>query len=149
MRVASFSKLVSEVQRQESSTSVSQLPEKGSSKTEADDAVIVVLDFSVEALAAFEDQGLKGLFDRSALVAHVGGSLLEAGFGRAGAEDLAEFVEADLFADVELDEDQDGAAQRGLRLRRLLQLGGDVACETSRSGDRGCEFAIHKLIAAG
>jgi hypothetical protein len=37
--------------------------------------------------------------------------MLEAGFGGAGAEDLAELVEADFFADVELDQDQDRAAQ--------------------------------------
>ena len=110
---------------------------EGKFELEADDAVIVVLDFSGKALAAFERQGLKGLFDRSALVADVGGSLLETGFGLAGREDLAELVEADLFADVELDEDQDGAAQGSLRLRRLLQLGGDVV------GDDGCRFAIH------
>ena len=114
---------------------------EGKFELEADDAIIVVLDFSGEALATFQGQWLKGLLDRSALVAHVGGSLLETGFGLTGGEDLAELVEADLFADVELDEDQDGAAQGGLRLRRLLQLGGDVAGDVA-SGDSG-EVAVH------
>ena len=86
---------------------------EGQLEDEADDAVVVVLDLSGEALAAFEDQRLEGLLDRRALVADVGGSLLEAGLGGAGWEDLAELVEADLFADVELDQDQDRSAQRG------------------------------------
>jgi hypothetical protein len=79
---------------------------------QADDAVIVILDLALEALAAVEDERVEAFFDGRTLVADVSGSLmLEAGFGGAGAEDLAEFVEADLFADVELDQDQDRAAQ--------------------------------------
>ena len=55
-REASFSKLVSEVQRQESSTSLSQSAGKGQLEDQADDAVIVVLDLALKALAAVEDE---------------------------------------------------------------------------------------------
>ena len=92
-----------------------------------------------EALAGFEDQRLERLDYRRPLVADVaGGRVLEAGFGGAGAEDLAQFVEADLFADVELDQDEDGAAQRVLAPASIAaDLGGEVV------GDDGCRFAIH------
>ena len=110
---------------------------EGEFEHEADDAVVVVLDLAVEALAGVEHQGLEGLLDGRALVADVGGSLLEAGFGGAGAEDLAEFVEADLFADVELDQDQDRAVQGSLRLRRLLQLASERSWRDVGSGDGG------------
>ena len=70
----------------------------------------------VEALAAFEDEGLDALDDRGALVADVaGGGMLEAGLLAACAEDGAEKVEADFFGDVELDEDEDGALESGGR----------------------------------
>jgi hypothetical protein len=52
--------------------------------------------------------------------------MLEIGlFEGAGAEDLTQLVEADLFANVELDQNEDRPAQRGLcRLpRHALGLG--------------------------
>jgi hypothetical protein len=74
---------------------------------QANDAVVVVLDFSGEALAGIEDEWVESLFDGRTLVADVGGSLFEAGVGGAGSEDVAEDVEFDFFADVELDQDED------------------------------------------
>ncbi len=68
------------------------------------------------------------LLDRRTLVADVGRGLFEAGFGGAGPEDGAENVEADLFADVELDQDEDGAAEGGGGLGS--QIGG-LAAESS------------------
>jgi hypothetical protein len=75
---------------------------EGELEDQADYAVVVVLDLSGEALAGVEDQGLESFFDWGALVANVGGSF-ETGLGGAGSDDLTEGVEADLFADVELD----------------------------------------------
>ena len=91
-----------------------RVPAAGERKfeNEADDSVVVVLDLALEALSAVEDEGLERFLDGRTLVADVSGSLmLEAGLGGAGSEDVAELVEADLFADVELDQDQDGAAE--------------------------------------
>ena len=103
------------------------LPVAGERELEdqADYAVVVILDLSGEALAGVEDQGLERLLDGRALVADVGWGFFETGLGGAGSDDLAEGVEADLFADVELDQDQDGAAERagGGRLRARLDLG--------------------------
>ena len=75
MRVARVSKLVSEVQRQESWIRSSQSAGKRQLEDQADDAVIVILDLSVKALAAFEDERLERLLDRRTLVADIGGSL--------------------------------------------------------------------------
>ncbi len=111
---------------------------------EADDAVVVVLDFPGKALAGFEDQGLKRLLDRRTLVADVGRGLLEDGFGFAGREDGAENVEADLFANVELDQDQDRSAQGRVGLGALLHLGGQVAGNVG--ADHGCDFAVHRAV---
>ena len=81
---------------------------KGQLEDDAQHAVVVVLDLDVETLAAFENQRLDRLDDRRTLEADVSGSgVLEAGLLAARAEDVAEVVEADLFADVELDQDQD------------------------------------------
>ena len=88
---------------------------EGQLEDHADHAVVEILDVALQALAAFEDEGFEGLFDRRALEADVAGSeVLEAGIGGAGAEDLAELVEANLFADVELDQNQDRAGQGGV-----------------------------------
>ncbi len=74
----------------------------------ADYAVIEIPDVALESLATFKNQRLEGFFDWRALVADVAGSEMpEAGVGGAGAENLAELVEANFFADVELDQDQD------------------------------------------
>jgi len=92
---------------------------------QADDAVIVILDLSGEALAGVEDQGLERLLDGRPLVANVGWGFFETGLGSAGSDDVAEGVEADLFADVELNQDQDGTAKRAGsgRLRAGLDFG--------------------------
>ncbi len=109
---------------------------------QADDAVIVVLDLTFEALAAVEDQRVESFFDGRTLVANVSRSLvLEAGFGGAGSEDLAELVKTDLFADVELDQDQNRPTQ-GCRSRQLGRRRGVVGDQAA--DHRGCEFAIHK-----
>src|SRR5579859_948980 len=116
---------------------------EGQLEEQADDAVVIVLDLSREALAGFEDERLKRLFDRSALVADVGGRLLEAGFGLARGEDLAEFVEADLFAYVELDQDQHHATQGagGLGRRGFLNCGGEFSGDFG--ADDGGDVAVH------
>ena len=56
---------------------------------------------------------------------------------------LADHVKTDLFADIVLNQDQDGAAQRadGGNLRRLLDLDRQVPCNVG--ADNGCDFAIH------
>src|ERR1700685_3728573 len=108
---------------------------------QADDAVIVVLYLTFEALAAFEDERFEAFFDGGALEANVFGSLVfEAGFGGAGSEELAEFVELDLFADVELDQGEDGALERsgGGAGRQGVELVGD-------GGRGGLEWAVHLL----
>ena len=59
---------------------------------------------------------LEGFFDRRTLVADIAGSgVFEAGIGGAGAEDLAQLVETNLLANIELDQDQHRAAQGGVR----------------------------------
>jgi hypothetical protein len=67
-----------------------------------------------------QHQGPNGLDDRGALVAYIsGGRVLEAGlFQSACTKDLTQLIEPDFFANVKLDEDEDGAAQR--RLNRDL-----------------------------
>ncbi len=82
-------------------------------------AVVVILDLTVKALAAVQHQGVDGFDDRRALVADVSGSgMLEAWvLYRTRAKDLAQLVEPDFFANVELDKDEDGPAQRRLNHR--------------------------------
>src|ERR1700679_3085231 len=74
-----------------------------------------------------EGERFEDLLEGRALVLNVGWSLLEAGLGGAGSEDVAENVEANLFADVELNQDQDGAAEGRrnvlFRTRRGFRLG--------------------------
>ena len=79
----------------------------------AEHAVIVVLDLHVEAFAAFEDQRFDRLDDRSALEADVSRRrMLEAGLLAAGSKDVAQRVEVDLLANVELDQHQHRPLQR-------------------------------------
>ena len=93
--MASFSKLVSEVQRRGEFDERFPVAGEGQLEDEADYAVVVVLDLSGEALAGVEDQRLEAFVDRRALVADVGGGLAvlkvawacgpeEAGGGRRG-----------------------------------------------------------------
>jgi hypothetical protein len=85
---------------------------KGQLEDHADYTVVEILDVALEAFAAFEDQGFEDFFYRGTLEADVArGDVFEAGIGSARAEDLAELVEANLFAYVELDQDQDRAAE--------------------------------------
>ena len=69
--------------------------------------------------------------------------MFKAGVDGACAEDLAKLVEANLFANVELDQDEHGAAER--RIRRLggyqcgQGLGGNLAYDWG--GD--CGFTVH------
>ena len=88
---------------------------KGELVKDADDAIVVVFDFAGELLAGIEDEGIGGHDDGRALVADVGGSgVFEVGLlDGAAVNDLLQAVEEDLFADVELDEDEDGAGERG------------------------------------
>lgn len=100
---------------------------EGELEDDGEDAVVVVLDLGAEALAAVEDERFDGFDDGRALVADVAGSgvferrLRDGG----GAEDMAELVEANLFADVELEKDEDGAGERaGGGRRGWRDLGG-------------------------
>ncbi len=107
---------------------------------QADDSVVVVLDFAREALAGFEDERVERLFDGRTLVANVSGSLFEAGVGSAGSEDVAEDVELNFFADVELDQDEDGTAER--RRGGLARLAAGTRGRVG--GERGWMIAIHR-----
>ena len=82
----------------------------------AQHAVVVILDLAFQALATVQDQGFDGLDHRRPLVANVSRSgVLEAGLLQgAGAKNLPQLVEPDLFANVELDKDEDRPAQRRL-----------------------------------
>src|SRR5258708_23932497 len=80
---------------------------EGQFEDHADHSVVEILDVALQAFAAFENEGFEDLLDRGTLVADVSGSeVLEAGISSACAEDLPELVEANLFADVELDQDE-------------------------------------------
>src|ERR1700739_1366481 len=68
----------------------------------AEHTVVAALDLGVETLSHFEHQRLDALDHRRALIADVSrGGVLETSFLTARAEDLAQRVEADLFANVE------------------------------------------------
>ncbi len=84
---------------------------------DADDAVVVVLDFAFEPLAAAQHQRLERPDHRRPLVAHVGRHrVLDFGLLHgARVHGLLQLVEAQLFAHVELNEDKDRAAECGLR----------------------------------
>jgi hypothetical protein len=64
---------------------------------------------TVKTFSGFEHQCLGGLDDGRALVADVAGEGVLEGRLLHGlrAEDFAQAIEADFFADVELDEDED------------------------------------------
>src|ERR1700694_4944747 len=80
----------------------------------AQHAVVVILDLALQPLTAVQNQRPNGLDDRWPLVADVSGSrVLEAGlFQSACTKDLTQLIKPDFFANVKLDEDEDGAAQR-------------------------------------
>jgi hypothetical protein len=97
-----------------------------------------------EALAAFEDERLEAFFDRGTLEADVfRGLVFEAGFGGAGSEKLAELVEFDLFADVELDQGKDGALQRGWG-----GAGGQGVKLVGDGSRGGLQWAVHERVLA-
>ena len=78
----------------------------------ADYAVVEIFDLALQALAAFQNQWFQDFFYRRTLEADVARShVFEAGVDGAGAEDVAQLVKANLFADVELDHDQNRAAK--------------------------------------
>jgi hypothetical protein len=82
-------------------------------ENDADDAIIVVPDLSVESFPGIKDEGFGGLDDRRTLVADVAGrGVLQRGLlDRGRAEKLAEAIETDLFRDIELEQNVDGARQ--------------------------------------
>ena len=119
---------------------------EGQLEDHADHAVVEILDVALQAFAAFEDQRFEDFFHRRTLVTDVAGSeVLEAGIGGAGTQDLAQLVEANLLANVELDKNQHGAGQGGVRRLGRHQsgqgLGGNLAYD--RGGDSG--FAVHDV----
>jgi hypothetical protein len=88
---------------------------------DADHAVVVVLDLALEnlflgAFAAAQNERIERTDDRRPLIAHVGRHrVLDLGllYG-ARVHRLLQLVEAQLFADVELNQDQNRSAQRSL-----------------------------------
>lgn len=88
---------------------------EGELKDDADDAVVVVLDFAGETLTAFEHQRSGGFDDGRALVTDVSGGgmfegrLLEGG----GAEKSAQVLKVNLFAHIELQQSVDGSGENG------------------------------------
>ncbi len=117
---------------------------EGQLENHADHAIVEVFDLTLQALAAFEDQRFEDFFHRRTLEPHVSGShVLKAGVNGARAEDVAKLVEANLFADIELDHYQDGAAEGRVREfdgdQGRKRLVGNFA--DGRRGDNG--FAIH------
>lgn len=78
-------------------------------KDNADDAVVVVLDLSEQMFAGIENEGFTRLDHGRALVAYVSRrGVLESGFlDGGGTEKLTEAVQANLFGDVELEQDVD------------------------------------------
>src|SRR5580704_5829928 len=81
----------------------------------ADYTVIVKLDLAVELLATLEDQCIDGLDHRRALITDVaGGRMLQRRLLQgARAEDFTQLVETDFLTDVELNQNQDRAADGG------------------------------------
>jgi hypothetical protein len=77
-----------------------------------------------EALAALEDQCINWLNHRRTLVTHVPGSGMfqDRVFHRACAEDLTQLVETDLFADIELNQHQNGAVERGVNRQSYFRF---------------------------
>ena len=73
--------------------------------------------------------------------------MLEASIGGAGSEDLAKLVEANLFANVELDQDQDRAGQESVWRLGGYQSGEGLGWHLAygRGGDGG--FTIHNFCA--
>ena len=113
MREARFSKFESDAPAAGELHQVVPIAGERQLEHQADHAVVVILDLSVEAFTGFEDQGLDRLLNRRALVANVaGGMVLEAGIDRPGAKDLAQVVEANLFANIKLDQDQGRPVER-------------------------------------
>ncbi len=76
---------------------------------DADHAVVVILDFALEAFAAAQHEGIERLSDRRPLVTHIGRDRMLDGWLRHGARfhDLLQPVEPDLLAHIELDQDKD------------------------------------------
>ena len=118
---------------------------KGQLEDHADHAVVEVFDLALQALAAFEDQRLEGFLNRRTLEANVSGShMLKAGVDGARAEDSAKFIEPNFFANVELDQHQDGAAQLSARGGLAATRVGRASAGTLPIGWRGdCGFMIH------
>ena len=111
---------------------------------DADHAVVVVLDVTLQTLAALEDEGIESLFDGGALVTDVSGSkVFETGIDGAGAEDLPKLVEANLFADVELDQDQHGSTQGGVRRLNRHKGRQGLGRHFANGRYRDCSFEIH------
>src|SRR5712692_4971439 len=102
------------------------VPREGQFENHAQHAIVVVLDLSFQTFTTFQNQRFNRLDDRGPLVANVAWSrMLEAGLLEGPrTENLAELIEPDLLAHVELNQHQDGAVKRrfdcrlGLHLRR-------------------------------
>src|SRR5208337_585867 len=86
----------------------------------ADDAVVEVLDLALQTLAALKNQRLQSFFNRRTLEPDISRShMFEAGIDGARPKNTAKLIEANLFTDVKLDQNQDRTAQWRLgRLRR-------------------------------
>jgi len=82
---------------------------------DADHAVVVILDLAFEPFAATQHQRIEWANHRRPLVAHIGrhGVLDLWLLHGARIHSLLQLVEAQLFAHVELDEDEHRSAERG------------------------------------
>src|SRR5262249_3155037 len=124
---------------------------KGEVEDQADYTIVEVLDFSGKAFARVKYQGFEAIGHWGTLISDVrwGLSALESGLRVARLKHLSDYVEADFFADVVLDQDQDRAAEGSLflRMRRFLHLHGEVVGDIS--GNNGGQIAVHRAVSVG
>src|ERR1039458_9923072 len=108
-------KSTSQTQRPARCTRLSQSPanRKRQLVTDADHAIVVILDFSFEALSAIELKRIERLDHRRSLVAHIRRGRVFHPRLRHGARThrMLQMVEAQLFTYVELDQDQNKSTQ--------------------------------------
>ena len=116
------------------------VPREGQLENQTDDAVVVILDLSFQAFAGLQDHRLNPLQNGRPLVANISGrGMLEAGLHRSGADNLAQLVQPDFFANVKLHEHPQTTMERGFRDRFLADLSGNV-----NHDKRGCAFTFHR-----
>jgi hypothetical protein len=83
-------------------------------KDHTNDAIVVTLNLSFQALATLKGQDFNRFHNRRSLIPHVArGRMLETRLLKLSCpEDLLQLIEADFFAYVELDENQNRTVER-------------------------------------